>query len=133
MVPYYGIHYAKQYVRGKPIRFGFKNWALCSNEGYMVSFDIDTGKNSSLEKRFGVGGDIFLALLHQTEVPKNQGYKIYFDNYFMSLPLLAYLSAQKYCAIGTIRENRLEQCPVSSKKSWNKERRGSYKFCVSVD
>lgn len=128
MVPYYGKHYAKQYIRGKPIRFGFKNWALCTNEGYMVGFDIYTGKNSSLEKRFGVGGDIVLALLQQAEIPKNQGYKIYFDNYFTSLPLLAHLTAQKYCATGTIRENRLEQCPVPCKKSWNKESRGSYKF-----
>ncbi|KAI4463877.1 transposase is4 [Holotrichia oblita] len=101
MVPYYGKHYAKQYIRGKPIRFGFKNWALCTNEGYMVGFDIYIGKNSSLEKHFGVGGDIVLALLQQTEVPKNEGYKIYFDNYFTSLPLLAHLSVQKYCATGT--------------------------------
>ncbi|KAI4460385.1 transposase is4 [Holotrichia oblita] len=71
MVPYYGKHYAKQYIRGKPTRFGFKNWALCTNEGYMVGFDIYTGKNSSLEKHFGVGGDIVSALLQQTEVPKN--------------------------------------------------------------
>lgn len=26
-VPYYGKHYAKQFIRGKPIRFGYKNWA----------------------------------------------------------------------------------------------------------
>ena len=25
MIPYYGKHYAKQFIRGKPIRFGFKN------------------------------------------------------------------------------------------------------------
>ncbi|KAI4455521.1 transposase is4 [Holotrichia oblita] len=120
MVSYYGKHYAKQYIRGKPIRFGFKNWALCTNEGYMVGFDIYTGNNSSLEKHFGVGGDIVLALLQQTEVPKNQGYKIYFDNYFTSLPLLAHLSAQKYCATGTIRENRIEQCPVPMQWKDNK-------------
>lgn len=31
MIPYYGKHYAKHYINVKPIRFGFKNWALCSN------------------------------------------------------------------------------------------------------
>lgn len=40
MIPYYGKHYAKQYIKGKPIRFGYKNWALCSNTGYCVTFDI---------------------------------------------------------------------------------------------
>lgn len=43
MIPYYGKHYAKQYIRGKPIRFGFKNWALNSSEGFMIHFDIYTG------------------------------------------------------------------------------------------
>ena len=28
MIPYYGRHYPKQYTRGKPIGFGFKNWAV---------------------------------------------------------------------------------------------------------
>lgn len=40
MIPYYGKHYAKQYIRGKPIRFGFKNWALNTSNGYMLQFDI---------------------------------------------------------------------------------------------
>ncbi|KAG5861866.1 hypothetical protein JTB14_026684 [Gonioctena quinquepunctata] len=40
MIPYYGRHCAKQYIRGKPIRFGFKNWALCTSSGYMTSFNI---------------------------------------------------------------------------------------------
>jgi hypothetical protein len=30
MVPYYGKNSIKQFVRGKPIRFGFRLWALCS-------------------------------------------------------------------------------------------------------
>ncbi|PSN30620.1 hypothetical protein C0J52_25634, partial [Blattella germanica] len=43
MIPYFGKHYAKQYIRGKPIRFGFKNWASCSASGHMISFKIYTG------------------------------------------------------------------------------------------
>ncbi|KAI4457453.1 polyserase-related [Holotrichia oblita] len=81
MVPYYGKHYAKQYIRGKPTRFGFKNWALCTNEGYMVGFDIYTGKNSSLEKHFGVGGDIVLALLQQTELLQSNFPPIQMEGY----------------------------------------------------
>lgn len=40
MIPYYGKQYAKQYIKGKPIRFGYKNWTLSSNNGYCVTFDI---------------------------------------------------------------------------------------------
>jgi len=35
MIRYYGHHYLKQFIRGKPIRFGFKEWAMCCSEtGY---------------------------------------------------------------------------------------------------
>lgn len=128
MVPYYGKHYAKQYIRGKPIRFGYKNWALCSSSGYMYGFQIYTGKDSSNEKQFGLGGDVVVSLLKQVEVPPNHGHKLYFDNYFTSLRLLSHLANKKYCATGTMRENRLEQCPVSNKKIWNKAQRGTYNY-----
>ena len=29
MVQYYGRHFMKQFIRGKPILFGYKNWAMC--------------------------------------------------------------------------------------------------------
>ena len=38
MEPYYGHHSMKQFIRGKPIRYGFKFWCLTSPEGYMVKF-----------------------------------------------------------------------------------------------
>lgn len=36
MIPYYGHHSTKQYIHGKPIRFGFKNWSLCKRLGYLI-------------------------------------------------------------------------------------------------
>ncbi|CAB4059120.1 unnamed protein product [Lepeophtheirus salmonis] len=30
MAQYYGRHHAKQFIRGKPIRFGYKIWSHCS-------------------------------------------------------------------------------------------------------
>ena len=32
MVRYFRHHYLKQFMRGKPIRFGFKQWALCCSQ-----------------------------------------------------------------------------------------------------
>ena len=34
MVPYFGRHSAKMFIRGKPIRFDNKNWVLASSDGY---------------------------------------------------------------------------------------------------
>lgn len=128
MVPYYGKHYAKQFIQSKPIRFGYKNWALCSSNGYMYGFDVYTGKDNNKPKNLGLGGDVVMFLLEQVGVPENQGFKLYFDNFFTGLPLLSHLANKKYCAVGTIRENRLEQCPLLEKKQWSKKERGAYKY-----
>ena len=39
MIPYFGRHSCKQYIRGKPIRFGYKCWVIASSGGlpYKVS------------------------------------------------------------------------------------------------
>ena len=33
MVPYYGRHSTKQFIRGKPVRYGYKIWTLASSDG----------------------------------------------------------------------------------------------------
>ena len=38
MVPYLGRHGAKQYIHGKPIKFGYKMWVLATRLGYVVNF-----------------------------------------------------------------------------------------------
>ena len=132
MIPYYGRHYAKQYIRGKPVRFGFKNWALCSSTGYMYGFDIYTGK-SATHYEHGLGGDVVIGLVEQVGVPIDKGHKIVFDNYFTSYKLLMHLRTSGYQAIGTIRENRTGNCPCKSVAVMKKEARGSYDYRSSGD
>ena len=36
MAPHYGRHSAKQFIRGKPIRFGYKLWCLNTPSGYLI-------------------------------------------------------------------------------------------------
>ncbi|XP_065363610.1 piggyBac transposable element-derived protein 2-like [Calliphora vicina] len=43
MVRYFGSHSSKQFIRGKPVRFGFKNWMLTSSSGYLYQFDTYCG------------------------------------------------------------------------------------------
>ena len=35
MVPYFGRHNTKQFIRGKSIRFGYKLWAITSSSGFL--------------------------------------------------------------------------------------------------
>lgn len=133
MIPYYGKHYAKQYIKGKPIRFGFKNWAICSSSGYLINFSIYTGKDSSRESTFGLGGDVVVKLIEQAGIPSNCGHKLFIDNFFTSVPLMRYLGENGFCATGTVRSDRIEQCPLKPAKSLQEEGRGSYDFRSAKD
>ena len=133
MIPYYGRHFAKQYIRGKPVRFGFKNWALCSSSGYMYGFDIYTGKNMAAQYEYGLGGDVVLGLIEQVCLPPNAGHKVYFDNYFTSYQLLHHLRQLGYDAVGTVRENRCGKCPVKAVNTLKKEARGAYDYASTND
>ncbi|XP_060801591.1 piggyBac transposable element-derived protein 3-like [Amyelois transitella] len=132
MIPYYGKHYAKQFIRGKPIRFGFKNWALCASTGYMVAFSVYTGKATE-KKDFGLGGDVVLSLVEQGKLPSKSGVKIYFDNFFTSLSLLRHLRVLGFYATGTVRANRIENCPLKDVQQVKREDRGYYDYRMSDD
>ncbi|XP_003370666.1 hypothetical protein Tsp_09880 [Trichinella spiralis] len=45
MVPYYGHHSCKMFIRGKPIRFGYKIWTMSSSNGYPYALKIYAGRD----------------------------------------------------------------------------------------
>ena len=50
MVKYYGKHSMKQCILSKLIRFGFKLWPLCGEDGYCFKFSLYTGKNEKKDE-----------------------------------------------------------------------------------
>lgn len=117
MIPYYGGRFAKQFIKGKPIRFGYKNWALCSSSGYMYCIDVYMGKNyNKVNTSLGMGGMTVVHLLTKANIPSNEGYKVYLDKYFTSFDLLMHLTDMGVCATATMRENRTKNCPLPRRK-----------------
>ena len=43
MEPYFGHHGMKQFIKGKPICYGFKYWCLARSDGFLVQFYPYTG------------------------------------------------------------------------------------------
>lgn len=39
MVPYFGRHPTKQFIRSKPVRFGYKLWSLATSGVYVIQFE----------------------------------------------------------------------------------------------
>ena len=60
MVPSYGHHGAKIFVRGKPIRFVYKEWILCSADDYLYQASIYSGK-SDRPDNVGLGQHVVLS------------------------------------------------------------------------
>ena len=63
MVPYFVKHSAKMYIKSKPIRFGYKIWSLCGEDGYPYKMNMYTGKNSSQRSDEPLGQRVVLNLL----------------------------------------------------------------------
>lgn len=130
MVKYFGHHSSKQFIRGKPVRFGYKDWMICSSTGYCYRFDTYCGAKQNIDKitkeSLPLGSRVVLDLLSVVEEPKD--HIIFFDNYFTSHDLMKTLRQSGYRATGTVRDNRIKKCPLPDQKQMKKENRGHYSF-----
>ena len=64
------------------------------------------------------------------ELPKHVGHKVFFDNWFTTLDLIIYLKKEGLLAVGTIKSNRLQGCPLLSNKDLQKSERGASDYNV---
>lgn len=129
MVPYFGRHSCKMFIKGKPVRFGFKLWCLCSADGYVYKFIPYGGASAGKEKSpYGLGGQVVLDLLTIVENPLH--HRVFFDNYFSSYKLFQKLHEMQYSATGTIRDDRTGTCPLKKTKFAGKKERGAYDFAA---
>ena len=75
IIGYYGRHPIKQFIRCKPIRFGFKEWALCWSSGYTNKFSVYQDASSTPREQL-LGSEVVLDLLGDALV----GISVYFPD-----------------------------------------------------
>ncbi|XP_028656905.1 piggyBac transposable element-derived protein 3-like [Erpetoichthys calabaricus] len=132
MVRYFRNHYLKQFMRGKPVRFGFKQWAICcSQTGYCYQMQVYEGKATGSDDdagMSGLGASVVLKMISILETP--YAHKIYFDDFFTGFSLMKYLKDIDVRATGTARFNRMNKCPIAPDKEMKKKERGKcdYRF-----
>ncbi|XP_031350462.1 piggyBac transposable element-derived protein 3-like [Photinus pyralis] len=133
MIPYYGRHGLKQHIQGKPIRFGYKAWCWNMKSGYLIDFEIyqgSKGEPNVYRADYGLGGSIVLAFADKLPRSLNGNiwpHCIYVDNFFTSLKVVDRFSELGIGITGTIRANRLQNCPL--RNDLKKTSRGSYDMC----
>ena len=135
MVEYFGRHGCKQSIRNKPIRFGFKVFVGSTDKGYMVWVDPYQGAGTTgvPERGLGVGGDL---VAHYANILMNNRemlYHLFIDNWFTSVKLMAYLKSIRVYGTGTLKANRVENCPLKPTADLKKDARGSFDYRISND
>ena len=50
-----------QYMKNKPVKWGFKYWVIADTTGYTVNFDLYTGRETD-RSEFGLGYDVVMNL-----------------------------------------------------------------------
>jgi hypothetical protein len=103
MVPYKG-HYCniRQYMKGKPVRFGIKIWALASSSSrYVSNVMVYLGAGNVREEDDLVGADAVLQAVRGLE---GRGHTIITDNFFSSVKLFRSLLERGFYATGTVKK-----------------------------
>lgn len=116
----------KRYLPNKPHKWGYKIFVLCGTTGFAYKIEPETGKENIVgdnEPDLGASSNVVMRLSRM--IPRNQNFKLYFDNYFTSIPLLVYLAIEGIFSVGTIRRNRIPNCKLPSEKEMMKKERGS--------
>ena len=119
MVKFKGRNILKQYVKGKPVQWGFKVWCRCdSKSGYLFQFDLYTGKKTG-HVEHGLGEGVVLSL---TEQIQSMYCEVYIDNFFNSSQLQYNLLKRGILSAGTVRLNRknLPRNDLPEDKAMNK-------------
>ena len=130
MVPYYGRHSCKQFIKAKPIRFGFKLWVLASSTGLPYHVHIYEGKPAEKSEET-LGSRVVKRALATCENPKV--HSVFFDIFFSSYKLLVDLNEKGFRATGTMRNDRIEGCPLSPVNDMKKSERGHHNHRSSTD
>ena len=133
MVPYFGKHEAKQYIHGKPIKFGFKLWVIATPLEYFIRFRpwfYPISPNDSILPEYenielGLGVSLVVNLVSKLPVMQTSNYHFVMDNYITSLALLRHLSAMEVAATGMVRAHRVENAPLWDMVKMNKGKHGS--------
>ena len=95
-------------------------------------FEFYQGKGTGVSedhKDLGLGGSIVMRLVEK--LPERENFKVYFDNFFTSIPLLIQLKEKGFHALGVLKTNRMSGAILKPKGDMKRQGRGAMDSFVS--
>ncbi|KAF0742960.1 piggyBac transposable element-derived protein 3-like, partial [Aphis craccivora] len=125
--------YLKKYMPAKPHKWGFEFFVLCDSKGFSYQFEIYSGQENDRRFRLphepdlGASSNIVVRLTRNIE--RNKNHRIYFDNFYTSIPLAAYLKQNGILCLETIRKDGLPNNKIPDERIIKNDPRGkSYEY-----
>ena len=109
-------------------------WVLATPLGYVVQFEPYQGaRGRQIEyPGLGMGGSVVIDLISELQIRDGCSYHLTFDNLFTSLKLVNVLTDKSIACTGTLRANRIGDCPLKSTKEIEKSVRGTFDYSLEA-
>lgn len=105
LISFKGRSALKQYLRNKPIKWGFKVGVRASPNGYVHCFQAYQPSETK-KSTYGPIADCVLSITHGLE---NKNPKLFMDNLFTAYELLKYFDSKPVYVHGTLQLNRFHK------------------------
>ena len=126
MIPYFGMHSAKQTMRNKATRFGYKNFVLTSSNGYPYHITPYGGaKGIAGTSGKDLTSRVVIDFALETKCFKTN---LAFDNWYASTKLLSLLNTLEIPTVCTARADRIGNVPLTSVTEMKNMPRGSMSY-----
>ncbi|XP_065672087.1 piggyBac transposable element-derived protein 3-like [Hydra vulgaris] len=120
----------RQYNPKKPVKWGFKIFVRSGISGIRYDFFLYTGAAAIGSEKCN-GSYVVKRLIES--FPKNQNFKLCFDNWFCSLGLCLHLNKLGILTTATIRNDRMQGCYLPTESEMRKKGRGSHAYKCDIN
>ena len=125
-VPCHGRYSSKQFIRAKPIKFGYKLWVVASATGSPYNVQYMQESQQMIATGEALGTRVVKNVLEVCEGQSN--HNGFFNNFFSSYQLLSDLDKKGFRTTGTMRKDRVIKCPLIDMKQMKRKERRLYDY-----